>query len=285
MTLLGGVKMKSCLLAIKSTALSPSQRKIAEYVVLHPEEVILLPINELAEKLEISVSTVFAFVKKLSFSGYQEFKISLASEIVNATSLSVNLREDSSYKEMHERIINMAKNELTQTVEFFQEIRFHEAIQLLIQASSIYLFGLGSSGVIASEAFHQFSRVGLHCHLITDFHFQLINATLIAQDAVAVIISQSGVNRDIQEILTILHQQNVKTIGLSNYSQTPFAKTVDVLLYSFHGEPLNHLEGFSSRIPLISIVESMYQALYTQLGDNSKNAAGKTKALFKSRSL
>lgn len=279
--------MKSCLLAIKSnqTRFSPSQSKIADYVVSNPNEVILLPINELAGKLKISVSTVFAFVKRLGFSGYQEFKISLASEIINATNLSVKPEEDSSYKEMHERIINMAKNELNQTVECFQETHFQEAIQILMHASSIYLFGIGSSGVIASEAFHQFSRLGLCCHLITDFHFQLITATLIPKDSVAFVISQSGVNRDIHEILMILRQQSIKIIGLSNYSQTPFAKAVDVLVYSYDGEPINSLEGFSSRIPMISIIESMYQALYLQLKDKSISAASKTKTLFMNRSL
>jgi DNA-binding MurR/RpiR family transcriptional regulator len=279
--------MRSCLLAIKSNSarFSPSQNKIADYVVSNSNEVIFLPINELAKKLGISVSTVFTFVKKLGFSGYQEFKISLASETINATNSSVHLGKDASYKEMHRRIINMAKNELNQTVECFQETHFREAIQLLMQASSIYLFGIGSSGVIASEAFHQFSRLGLCCHLITDFHFQLIAATLIPKDSVAFVISQSGVNRDIHEILTILRQQSVKVIGLSNYSKTPFAKAVDLLVYSYDGEPINSLEGFSSRIPMISIIESMYQALYLQLKEKSISAASKTKTLFMNRSL
>ena len=45
--------------------LSEKEKKIADYILKHPKEIIHYTINQLADNLEVAESTIFAFVSEL----------------------------------------------------------------------------------------------------------------------------------------------------------------------------------------------------------------------------
>src|ERR1700694_4510723 len=79
------IHLTSCLARLESALsnnnLFPAERKIAEYMLLHPEEVIRLSVQELAEVAMASRATIVRFCRTLDYSGYKEFKLALASEV------------------------------------------------------------------------------------------------------------------------------------------------------------------------------------------------------------
>ena len=60
--------------------MSKSEKQIADWIGENPGQIISLSIVELAEKCHCSEATIVRFAKRLGLSGYQELKISLASE-------------------------------------------------------------------------------------------------------------------------------------------------------------------------------------------------------------
>ena len=60
--------------------MSKSEKQIADWISENPGQIISLSIVELAEKCKCSEATIVRFAKRLGLSGYQELKISLASE-------------------------------------------------------------------------------------------------------------------------------------------------------------------------------------------------------------
>ena len=59
-------------------SLSKSEKKVAQYVLSNPDEVIKLQIKELAKLVSVGESTIIRFTRKIGYSGFQEFKIELA---------------------------------------------------------------------------------------------------------------------------------------------------------------------------------------------------------------
>ena len=82
-----------------------AEKQIADWILANPGKIISLSIVELAELCGCSEATIVRFSKRLGLSGYQELKISLASEsgssVVNASITA----EDSAFG-MFEKVCN-----------------------------------------------------------------------------------------------------------------------------------------------------------------------------------
>ncbi|WP_395453265.1 MurR/RpiR family transcriptional regulator [Azospirillum melinis] len=59
----------------------PSERKLADYAMAHPGDVINLSMAELADRVGVSEPTVARFCAALGCRGFREFKIKLAQDI------------------------------------------------------------------------------------------------------------------------------------------------------------------------------------------------------------
>lgn len=54
---------------------SEKEKKIADYILNDPRNIIHLTINQIADELGLAESTVFRFCQRLGFKGFQAFKI------------------------------------------------------------------------------------------------------------------------------------------------------------------------------------------------------------------
>ena len=75
--------MEHTLTRIRSmyTALGRGEKKIADWLLEHPSELISLSISEVASVCGCGDATVIRFAKRLGLSGYQELKINIAREL------------------------------------------------------------------------------------------------------------------------------------------------------------------------------------------------------------
>src|SRR5699024_12184557 len=58
-------------------SLTKSEQKVAQYVLANPDDIEATSIQELAKKVSVGESTIIRFVRKIGYSGYQEFKLAL----------------------------------------------------------------------------------------------------------------------------------------------------------------------------------------------------------------
>ena len=74
----------SCLYEIhaRTESFSAKEKRIAAYILASPREAVHPSIEELAERVGVSESTLFRFVRKLGYEGYQQFRIALATDTV-----------------------------------------------------------------------------------------------------------------------------------------------------------------------------------------------------------
>lgn len=74
------MKIKDRILNIY-TQFSPAERRVADYILEKPDDVIHYSITEFAKIVGVSETTIHRVIKKLDFDGYQAFKITLAREL------------------------------------------------------------------------------------------------------------------------------------------------------------------------------------------------------------
>lgn len=108
------------------------------------------------------------------------------------------------------------------------------------------------------DAHHKFLRTGIPTAAYNDTHFQLMSASQLSKDDVIVLISHSGTNEDMLELLEVAKEQGIPTIGITNLSKTPFSEGVDVALYTVSRETEFRSEAFASRLAQLSIIDALY---------------------------
>ncbi|MFG6147895.1 MurR/RpiR family transcriptional regulator [Halobacillus sp. B23F22_1] len=238
---------------------SDKEKKIADYILEQPETIIHHTINQVADELDVAESTVFRFCKRIGFKGYQALKIALAAEIVTPIKdIHEEINDGDSIITVSEKVFHSNSKTLESTLQILDGQAIEEAVDALLQARKIEFYGCGGSAVVALDGYHKFIRTGLLTSTQLDSHMQLMSASQLAEDDVAVIISHSGTTKDSLDVLRVLKEKGIKTIAITNFAKSPLTKEADISLYTVSEETDFRSEAFSSRIAQLSIIDALY---------------------------
>ena len=255
----------SCLYLISQMYqnLSTSHQLIADYLLVNPEKAVELTIDKLAELVGTSESTLVRFVRKIGYSGYQHFRLTLATEIIPVVK---RVYENEIHEDDHviPLVFNGAHSTLQATQDLIQEEEIFEVARRITKASHILLFGLGGSYIVALDGFHKFVRLGLNLHIVEDFHMQLMVASQAKEDDVAIIYSHTGVNVDALSILEELKKQKTCIISITSNHHSQLATESDISMPIHVRNNGVISEAFSARIAQMAINDVLYLSILQQ---------------------
>lgn len=252
---------KNCLGQIRShyARLSEKEKKIADYILNNPENIIHSTINDVAEDLNVADATVFRFCKRIGFKGFQAMKITLAAEIIEPIQqIHEEISESDDERTVMEKVFQSNIHTLKSTLNLIDETAIEQAVDLLLNAGRVDFYGTGGSAVIAMDAYHKFIRTGIKVFTFMDSHFQIMSASQLTKHDVAVVISHSGTNKDTINILKTAKRNGAKIIGITGYPKSPLAQNSDVVLYTSAEETEYRSEALSSRIAQLSLIDALY---------------------------
>ncbi|PFO08955.1 RpiR family transcriptional regulator [Bacillus sp. AFS076308] len=271
---------QNCLGKIRSyyARLSEKEKKVADYILKNPEKIIHNTINEVAEDLQVADATVFRFCKRIGFKGYQAMKIALASEIIEPIQqIHEEINENDNEKTVADKIFHSNIRTLENTLQILDGNSIQDAVSLLMKANRVEFYGTGGSNVVAMDAFHKFVRTGIKAFAFIDSHFQLMSASQLGENDVAVVISHSGTNKDTLNILKTAKRNGAKTIGITSYPKSPICQYSDVALYTSSEETEYRSEALSSRIAQLSLIDALYVNIMVLNKEKAKHSLGKVR--------
>ncbi|MDN4071580.1 MULTISPECIES: MurR/RpiR family transcriptional regulator [Fictibacillus] len=251
----------NCLSKIRSSygILSEKEKKIADFILEDPQNIIHSSINEVADHLEVADATVFRFCKRLGFKGFQALKIALASDIVGPLQdIHETILESDTPAQIAEKVFQSNIGTLEDTRQMLDEKSFQAAVDSLLAARKIEFYGNGGSGIIAMDAHHKFIRTGKPSIAYTDTHFQLMSASQLTEWDVALFISHSGTNKDLLHVMRVAKDNGCRTISLTDYAKSPLSEKADISLHTISRETEFRSEALSSRIAQLSIIDALY---------------------------
>ena len=217
--------------------LTAKERNIAAYLTTHAQDATHLTIRELAQVAGVSASAVVRFVHALGYERFSQMMISLArADAVSAGPAghqqSAETRGIADYAANLERTV---ADSVHQAVALLMENSdLARATELMQKADMIYLYGVGSSGVIAQELMQKLLILGKNCFFQSDSYLSAASVPNVGASDVVVGISYSGRN---QAVLTAV--ENAKKQG------------APVIAITRAGSRLARLADACMRIPLV----------------------------------
>lgn len=239
--------------------MSKAERRVAEYIVQNPDEVIHMTISELADITQVSNATVIRTCQRIGSGNYQDLKITLAQEIVTPMQ---SINEELSFEDDPATILDKVFNSERQALEYTRNnVNLKEllrAVDALQNARTIHVLGMGNSRAIAQDLEHKLLRLGLNAMMRGDGHMDIISASFLKPDDVMFAISYSGSTRNIINAATIAKQNGATVISLTNVGRSPLYDVADIRLWTSSSESKYRVVALSSRIAQMAIVDTIY---------------------------
>jgi DNA-binding MurR/RpiR family transcriptional regulator len=254
--------------------LSAAEVRVADAIIAKPALVVDLTITELASACATSQSTVARFCQSLGYSGYKEFRLAVAS----ATSREAAERErfeladseidpSDTADEVVAKIAFQESLAIDQTARALDLIALDAAVDALVAAPRIDLYGSGSSNLTAQDLQQKLSRIGLHAGCYADAHLSLVSAALQQPGSVAVGVSHSGLTIETNRALEIARAAGATTIGITNFPDSPIADRCDLLLTTQARENRYRSGAMSSRIAQLALVDFLFVRVAQRMYD------------------
>lgn len=237
------------------------EKLIADYLLLKERRILNMSAKEISEITGTSAPTVVRFSKKLGFNSLNEMKLSLSISFENNKSDKEfeYLDEDLSVRNIINGIRQTFKNIVDVTSDLIKEDELEKAIEILINAKSIYIFGVGVSGLVGLDFYYKLSRIGKRCVYHNDAHLQVTSSVLIEKDDVALVISYSGETREVILCAENIKKNNVKLISITKASiDNKLSNISDITLNVPYVEKSLREGAISSRISQLAIIDMLF---------------------------
>lgn len=243
--------------------LSPVLKRVARYVLDHPEAAIYHSVTELAEATQSSEGSIIRFCQDLGYSGFQEFKLTLAVELDPRRRGGRPARADDDRDASHlmARIAEQGALTLRETSNLYEAQAFGEVAGRLAGARRIDVYGVGASGVVAQYFAYKLIRLGKTVQAFVDLHLGSMSASNLDGECVAIGVSSSGSTVDTLKALQAARTAGAYTVAITNRMKSPLAKHADQnLLASPPESPLTGGDVFA-KIGQLLVLEALVQTM------------------------
>lgn len=259
----------------------PVQKKIACYILENPQAVVRMSISLLAEKTGAkSEASVVKFYRSLGFSGYHDFKVTLATEIagrsINQVDEDSDITLDDDIGAIKKKIFLSGLRVLQRTMETLDDDLVAAAVDRLRNSGRIIVLGYGTSVVVAYDAYIKFSRLGLTCLHTTDAHVNALILSELREGDVLFCISSSGETKDVV-VPTASAKPRVPIIAITGSKDSPLGKIADVC-FSVNSRETNYrTDAMVSRIAELALVDTIFSGLVAAMGQTALDRLAKSR--------
>lgn len=145
-----------------------SQKLTANYLTDHMTEFAFSTLESLAEKIDVSTTTVIRFSRALGYKGFSEMQRDIQAELKQKESLPGRLADMPPISDNHllrESFENDMKN-IRKTLEVQRDEDLKKAVEIISGAKNIYVLGMRSSFAVAHYMASQLGEIKKHVNLI-----------------------------------------------------------------------------------------------------------------------
>jgi RpiR family carbohydrate utilization transcriptional regulator len=265
--------------------LSPSEQRVADAVIRHPEAILRSPISRIAEMANVSQPTVVRFCRSMACTGLVDFKLRMARSSTTGTPFVHNhVAPTDGTNDIASKVFDNAVSSLMRSRSDVDNRSLEAAVTALSDARRIEFYGLGNSGITVQDAQHKFFRLGIPCVAYNDPHVQGMAATLLEAGDVVLVISASGRTIDLINTVNVARARGAKVIAIT-HGDTPLALAADITLRADTQEDPDIYSSMTTRIVHLVFIDILAVAVAVRGGPTTSENLARAKQTLHDRRL
>lgn len=244
------------LMAENCSGFSKGQKKIAQYITEHYDEAAFMTALRLGQTVGVSESTVVRFATELGFDGYPQLQKAMQ-ELIRSRLTTLQRVEVSRARmaddEVLEDVMSYDMSNIRQTLEEMPRDIFYAAVDALVHAKKVYIFGAGSCAAIASFAAYYFKMFLSDVRLIQATGQSEIFEEMIRVSPEDVVIGISFPRYSSRAVKTLQYanSKNVKVVAITDSKTSPIAAFASYLLLA-HSDMASVVDSLAAPLSVIN---------------------------------
>ena len=242
--------------------LPEQERRVGDYVLTHPHEVVGLSITRLAKVSGASTTTVSRFCRRMGTEGYRQFRIALAKEWDSPHNLAyVEVQADDTLASVTQKIFAANIQALRDTQGTLDLDVLQQVVKAILRAGRVDIYATGGAGIAARELHFKCMQLGINANAFLDSQMQVMSAAALTPQDVGIGISHTGLQRQVAEALALANAGGATTIALTSYAGTPVAEAADIVLCTTSLAAAITYDSPTVRTAQLAVVDVIYEAM------------------------
>lgn len=246
--------------------LSAAERRVADYILANPGEVVVSSIADVARASSTGLATVGRLCVKLGYGGFPKLKVALAVELYNAPDNSVDVSAEDKDSALVRRVFAAAEDNLRQTAARLTPGQLSECADVLMSARRVEIFAVGGLSIaVAYVMQHRLMVAGIPCSIsVSGPQQQDLAAGLLSAGDVAVGVSKSGVTTTLLAALQTAANAGARIVGICSSPTSPLTELAEVTLLASALEGPEWSHTAASHIPMHAVVDALYAVILSR---------------------
>lgn len=210
--------------------------------------------------LYVSEATLSRYAKKCGYHGYREFIYHYKQNLLTLDEhIDLNI----------ENVVNTYHQLLQMIYTDIDPKQINRIVTMIEQAEQVYVYGIGSSGLVAHEIKSRFMRIGLNIEALSDHELILMQSTLTNKHKLVIGITLSGEKKAICTALKQAHQNKAKTIIITANENNQFKQQVDEFVKIPSLKNLDYGNIITPQFSILVFVDILYSS-YRKIDHHEK---------------
>lgn len=271
------------LIAAQEPTFSKGQRRIARYITEHYDEASFMTAARLGEKVGVSESTVVRFATQLGFDGYPHLQKAMQELIRSKLTLQQRMevsRARMAQGDVLRQVATADIHNIRQTLEEMDAATFDRAVDTVVGARRVYVFGAGSCKALAAFLTHYLQMLlGGGTQLITAASQSEIFEEMldITPDDAVIGISFPRYSSKAAKTLHYAHSKGVPVVAVTDSRLSPIAPYASALLLA-HSDMASIVD---SLVAPLSIINALIVAVSLRTMDRTADKLEELERLWK----
>ncbi|MFD1020022.1 MurR/RpiR family transcriptional regulator [Thalassobacillus hwangdonensis] len=264
--------------------LPPSERKIAEYILEHPEQAIRMTATELGKVSQTSSAAVIRLCKSLNMKGFQDLKLRIAGDLQQEEVTEFrDIEPNEPFRTTIEKVTAHSVQTIRETSDVLSTDELSKAVDAILNCERILFFGAGASSITAMDAQQKFLRINKSVSSFTDMHMGATVTANLSENDVVFGISFSGETFEVAKILEIANARGATTISLTKYGSSLVAEQADIRLFtSATREATFRSAATSSRLAQLHVIDILFMGVASKSYEQTVEYLDTTREAIKS---
>ncbi|NYI07637.1 MurR/RpiR family transcriptional regulator [Allostreptomyces psammosilenae] len=270
-------------------SMTRSMQRVAEAVVADPAGCAVLTVTEMAVRTGTSEATVVRTARLLGYPGYRDLRIALAGtavreRVAEPPGVVADITLDDPMSEVVAKLAREEQQTLADTAAQLDPATLSAAVDSLVAARRIDVYGIGASGLVAQDLVQKLLRIGMVAHAHCEMHSAVTSAVVLRPGDVAVAITDSGGTVDVIEPLRAAFERGATTIAVTGRPKAPVVRYADHVLTTTAGRETELRPGaLGSRTSQLLVVDCLFIGVAQRTYDSTRNALAASRAALAHR--
>ncbi len=235
---------------------SKGQRRIAAYILEHYDTAAFMTAYKLGETVGVSESTVVRFAAEIGFEGYPQLQKAIQ-ELIRSKLTTVQRVEVTRARmaddEVLEGVMAYDISNIRQTLEELPREVFYAAVDAIVGARKVYIFGAGSCRALANFVAYYLKLLLPDTHLLfTSSETEILEELVHINEQDAIIgLSFPRYSSKAVKTMHFAHSRGARVVAITDSRLSPIAEYANYLLLA-HSDMATIVDSLVAPLSIIN---------------------------------